>query len=98
MVVTLTGDASVELKKVLKAKNSDKSLRIYIAGYGWGGPTFGIALDEQKEGDSMTVVDDLTFLMESELEEMFNAFTVDYSDNWLRKGFSVIPDGFTSTC
>jgi len=34
MVATLTGDASVELKKVLKAKNSDKSLRIYIAGYG----------------------------------------------------------------
>ncbi|MCK9443352.1 MAG: hypothetical protein M0Q14_02275 [Tissierellaceae bacterium] len=46
----------------------------------------------------MTVVDDLTFLMEGELEEMFDAFTVDYSDNWLRKGFSVIPDGFTSTC
>ena len=86
-----------ELKKVVKEK-SNKSLRIYIAAFGWGGPSFGLALDEQKEGDAKTEAGDFTFLLEEELVDNFDAFTIDYSDNWLKKGFSVVPDKGGSTC
>ena len=97
MKVDITEKAQEELKKVVKEK-SNKSLRIYIAAFGWGGPSFGLALDEQKEGDAKTEAGDFTFLLEEELVDNFDAFTIDYSDNWLKKGFSVVPDKGGSSC
>ena len=98
MVIDLTKRASEELKKILESKKINKPLRIYIAGYGWGGPSFGLALDEFKEGDASVNVGEYTFLIENDLTESFGSFTIDYSDNWLRKGFTVIPDRGASSC
>ena len=98
MKVDVTERAQEELKKVIQSKDVDKDLRIYIAAFGWGGPSFGLALDELKEGDAKTEVGDFTFLLEEELVDNFGAFTIDDSDNWLRKGFSVVPDRGGSTC
>ena len=98
MKVDITERAQEELAKVIKEKDNGKPLRIYIAAFGWGGPSFGLALDEQKEGDAKAEVGDFTFLLEEDLVDNFGAFTIDYSDNWLRKGFSVIPDRGGSTC
>lgn len=98
MKIDLTERAQEELKKVMDSRKDKKPLRIYIAGYGWGGPSFGLALDELKDGDAKTEIDDFTFLVEEDLAEAFNAFTVDYSDSWLRRGFSVIPDRGGSSC
>ena len=89
MDITITDRAKEELVKATSEK--EKPLRIYLAGYGWAGPSFAIALDELKDGDSKTQVDNFTFIVEDDLLETFPAFTVDYSDSWLRKGFSVIP-------
>lgn len=93
MIIDITKKASEELKKIMEAKKVNKPLRIYIAGFGWSGPIFGLALDERKEGDIETKVDDFVFLTEKVLEENFKKFTIDYNDSWLRKGFTVIPDG-----
>lgn len=98
MKVDLTDKAHEELKKVMESRKDKKALRIYIAGYGWGGPSFGLALDELKDGDASTEIGDYTFLVEEDLVESFNAFTIDYSDNWLRRGFSVTPDGGAASC
>nr|WP_313755657.1 hypothetical protein [Tissierella sp.] len=57
-----------------------------------------MALDERKEGDVETRVNDFTFVLEEGLEESFGKFTVDYSDNWLRRGFTVIPDRAAGGC
>ena len=57
-----------------------------------------MALDELKEEDIRVDTDDFTFILENYLSENFNSFTIDYSDNWLRKGFSVIPDRIVSSC
>ena len=91
MIIDLTTTATEELKKVIETKESKKPLRIYIASYGWGGPTFGIALDEQKEEDLTIEVEDLKFVIDKELSDGFSKFKVDYSDNWLKRGFSVTP-------
>ncbi len=98
MKVEITKKAKEELKRVLQLRKDNKTLRIYIAAYGWGGPSFGLALDEPKEDDIKVDTDGFTFIMENYLSENFNAFTIDYSDNWLRKGFSVIPDRIVSSC
>lgn len=98
MKVEVTEKAQQELKRILDSKKDKKPLRIYVAGHGWGGPSFGLALDELKEDDIKTEVDNFTFIIEEYLTESFGVFTIDYSDNWLRKGFSVIPDGKVSSC
>lgn len=97
MKINLTNKAKEELIKIRKEKQTDKPLRIYIAGYGWGGPSFGIALDEHKDGDLVTQIDDLTFLLEKDFAESFDKFTVDYNDGFLRKGFTVLPNGLASS-
>jgi len=98
MVVDLTEKALEEIKKIVKSKGTEKALRIYIAGYGWGGPSFGLALDEHKDGDSKTKVDDLTFLLEEGLEENFDKFTIDFSDSMLKRGFTVNVSGAAGGC
>ncbi|NLW23494.1 MAG: hypothetical protein GXY88_09655 [Tissierellia bacterium] len=57
-----------------------------------------MALDEYKEGDITTKIDDLTFLVEQDLVDIFKSFKIDYSNNWLRRGFTVIPDRGLSSC
>lgn len=98
MNINVTERAQEELKKVMENRKENKPLRIYIAAFGWGGPSFGLALDELKDGDKKAEIGDFTFLIEEDLADAFGAFTVDYSDNWLRRGFSVIPDRGGSTC
>lgn len=99
MNINVTDKASKELKKYLKSKGlDDHSFRIYVAGFGWGGPNFGIALDEQKDGDKTQEIDGLTFVVEEDLTETYDSFKVDYSDNWLRKGFHVTSNIGGSSC
>ena len=98
MKIDITSSAKAELQKVIKSKNTEKSLRIYIASYGWGGPSFGLALDEPKDGDENFKVDEFNFVIESGLSDNYGKFTVDYSDNWLRRGFNVTPDRSGGGC
>ena len=98
MKINLTEKAQEELKKVLKSKDNGKFVRIYIAGFGWGGPSFGLALDELKEGDSKVEAGEFTFILEEHLVEAFKGFIIDYTNNWLRRGFFVTADREGSNC
>mgnify|MGYP003762541727 CR=1 FL=1 len=98
MKIKITDIAKEQLLKALSSREDNKPLRIYIASFGWGGPSFGLALDEPKEDDVKYEVDDFTFVMEEHIDETFNSFTIDYSNSWIRRGFSVIPDRNVSTC
>lgn len=98
MKIDITMSAKTELQKVLESKNTEKPLRIYIAAYGWGGPSFGLALDEPKDDDEQLVVDEFNFVIENGLSDNYEKFTVDYSDNWLRRGFNVTPDRSDEGC
>lgn len=96
--IDITDFAKQELAKIIETKKTDKSLRLYIAGYGWGGPSFGIALDEFKDGDEEVKIDNFNFLIGEDLASSYGKFTIDYSDNWLRRGFSIMPDRGGSGC
>ena len=61
MKIDLTNKAKAELENLMKSREDKKPLRIYIASFGWGGPAFGLALDEFKEGDLKTEINDFTF-------------------------------------
>lgn len=91
MEIKVTDLAKDKLKEMLEEKKSDKSLRVFVAGYGWGGPSIGLALEEPKEDDLQVEVDDLNFAVEDGITSMYRLLTVDYSDSWMKRGFSVIP-------
>lgn len=97
MNIKLTELAQEELRKQLQSKDN-RSLRLYVAGMGWGGPTFGIALDEQKDGDEVIKVDDFTFLLDEDMRANFDDFNIDYSNNWLRRGFNIRAGRGGSSC
>lgn len=99
MNISVTEKAQEELKRILDKKGSDgKALRIYVAGVGWGGPSFGIALDEQKENDDVTNIGQYSFLVDKELIDTYGTFNVDYTNDWLRKGFHIVPNRGGSSC
>ena len=95
-MITVTDKA---LKVIAKSTiAATDCIRIIITSYGWGGPVFGIALDEQKESDKVVTIDNWKFVVESNLQDMYNKFTVDYMDNWFQKGFYVSTSFGGSSC
>jgi len=87
-MINITDSAINELKKILE--NSEENMvRVFTAGYSWRGPALSIALDKQKEDDIVEEVDGIKFIAEPFMIESFKEFDIDYSNNFLRKGFSV---------
>jgi len=41
---------------------------------------------------------DFDCVVEEGLSDNYGKFTVDYSDNWLKRGFSIIPDRGSAGC
>lgn len=64
-----------------------KTIRLYIAGMGWGGPSFGLALDEQKENDILDESTGVKFIIEKDLYDQFG----DFSIQSVGQGFRVSP-------
>jgi Fe-S cluster assembly iron-binding protein IscA len=56
-----------------------------------------LALDELKDDDIQVEEGEFKFVLEDLLTENFGSFTIDFSDNWLRRGFSVYPDGVAAS-
>jgi Fe-S cluster assembly iron-binding protein IscA len=54
----------------------------------------GLVLDEQKDNDEVFEEGGLKFVVGDDLEQ-FEGFKVDYSNSFLRKGFSVSIIGFS---
>ena len=88
MKVTLPDTAIKTLQDILK-DNQDKpaSIRVYFAGVGWGGPSFGIALDEQTAEDLEYTIEGLHFVMSKKDYDQFG--DIEIQDTGY--GFRVIP-------
>ena len=89
MKVTLPESAIKTLKDILNDNQErPKTIRIYFAGIGWGGPSFGIALDEQKADDVEYNVDGLSFIMNKDEYAKYGDISI--VDTGF--GFKVIPE------
>lgn len=77
-----------EIKKIIESQTEQPdNVRIYIAGMGWSGPSFGLALDELKEDDVKDTFEETNFIMEKYVFEQFGDFRVEYSGG----GYLVAP-------
>ena len=98
MNIVITDQARDKLSELLKDNPDNKALRIYVAGIGWGGPSFGMALEEPKEDTLKYKVDGFDFVVDEGLDQTYGKFTIGYSNNFLRKGFTITPDRGGSNC
>lgn len=94
-MISLSDKALDQLKS---DSNVTKSYRVLVVGYGWGGPTFGLVRDEQKETDYKEEKEGITLLADESLIEQFGGFQVEYSSFWLTKGFFVTAKNVRSRC
>lgn len=85
-----------EVKAIIKDhKEAPDNVRIYLAGMGCSGPSFGLALDDVKEGDMKDDSSGVNFIVEKALIEKFQGFTIEKAG----EGFRVIPEaGVESAC
>ncbi len=89
MKVNVNKQTVDEIKKVIADNPGQGScIRFYVAGIGWGGPSFGIALDEQKENDLYYEEHGQGFLMEKDFHDQFGDFVLEYTVN----GYVVQPE------
>lgn len=91
--VNMSNDALNEFKKLLADNQIETdTVRLVISGVGWGGPQFGLVLDEQKDTDNVTKIEDLTFLVEKEITDEFGCLTIKSSNENGYDGLSIEPE------
>ena len=89
MKINVSND-TCELLKAQLSKKSKKYIRINVAGFGWGGPAFGIVLEEQINNNDIVVnIIDLTIIVDSEFEEFLDDSTISHSKNFMGTTFKV---------
>lgn len=76
------------IKSVLEAQ-SDKpqNIRLFMAGSGWSGPSFGLALDEQKDNDLADNTSGINFVMDQDAYDQFGDMSIEF----LNGGYMVKP-------
>ncbi|GAA0237643.1 Fe-S cluster assembly protein HesB [Metaclostridioides mangenotii] len=89
MKVTLPETAAETLKNILD-DNKDKpnSIRVYFEGVGCSGPSFGLALDEQKKDDFAYETGGLNFIMNMADYQEYGDIVIEDSGY----GFRVVPE------
>ncbi len=76
---------------MLAEENAPEAMiRLFIRGMGWGGPSFGMSLDETKEDhDSVLAVDDFRFVLDQKVAGQLKNAIVDYKKSFFGEGFSI---------
>jgi len=76
-----TNQETVEAIKGIVKQQADQpsNVRIYIAGMGWSGPSFGLTLDELSENDLQDDTNDVTFIMAKDIYEQIGDIMVELS-------------------
>lgn len=101
--VKMSDLAYKEFEKVLQDnKIETKTIRVIMSGMGWGGPNFGLVLDEQKENDDVTEINETTFLVDKELSKEYGVLRIKSGEENGYGGLSIEPEssngGGCSSC
>lgn len=78
-MVTITETAKQQLREYFK-ENEMSPIRVYLTAGGCSGPMLVLALDEAKETDEATKVDEFTILVDKELLKEADPITIDMNE------------------
>lgn len=78
----LTNDQTVEaIKEVMASQEGQpQNIRLYIAGMGCSGPSFGLTLDEKSDTDLVDDASGVSFIMGSDIYEQIGDMVVEITD------------------
>ncbi len=101
MAITLTSRAAKELRDLMASENKQSaSLRVWVAGGGCSGMTYGMALDENKpeEGDQCYEQDGLKIVIDGLSLQYMEGAQVDYVEDAMGGGFKIENPNAKNTC
>lgn len=88
----ITDSAKKEIYSILDL-HKGKSLRVFMNGFGWGGPNLGVTLDESKSDDKIHQINGIDILVSERDKSHVQNFTIDYIDDFRGKGLIIQSDG-----
>lgn len=98
-MVTLTPSAVEKVTTLLAAKDNDQlALRIFIKSGGCSGFSYGMALDEKKDTDTLLEQDGVKIVVDEFSSQYLNGAQVDYVDSMMGAGFKIENPNASSTC
>ena len=89
-MIEITNKAKEEILKLME-KNPGTSLRLFMEGFGWGGPRYGLSLDETKEEDEVRVVNGINVALGPEEQGYLTPTKIDFRKSFWGKGLTVEP-------
>jgi iron-sulfur cluster assembly accessory protein len=99
--ITLTDKAITELKDLMASQEkADAALRVWVAGGGCSGLSYGMALDDgqPEEGDNVYSQDGVKVYVDPLSLQYMDGSTVDYVDDVLGGGFKIENPNATQSC
>lgn len=98
-MVTITDSAAEMAKKILTTEGKTGwGLRVYIAGGGCCGPSYGMDIDENPtENDEVVEKNGLRVFVDKEASQKLDGMNIDYVEEGERQGF-VLTGGKASSC
>jgi iron-sulfur cluster assembly accessory protein len=99
--ITLTDKAITELKDLMASQEkADAALRVWVAGGGCSGLSYGMALDDgqPEEGDNVYAQDGVKVYVDPLSLQYMDGSTVDYVDDVLGGGFKIDNPNATQSC
>ncbi len=101
IMITLTERAACELKDLMVSQNKAASaLRVWVAGGGCSGLSYGMALDdnEPESDDQVFEQDGVKLVVDATSLGFMSGSIVDYIDDVLGGGFKIENPNATSSC
>lgn len=100
-MITLTERAATELKDLMSSQNKENAaLRVWVAGGGCSGLSYGMALDENEPeaDDQVFEKDGVKLIIDTLSLGYMEGSSVDYVDDVLGGGFKIENPNATSSC
>lgn len=78
--------------KILQHNKNGVPVKVKITGYSWCGANFGVVSEKQENDDKIYKVEGADIVVSKDLIGAVKGMTINYSTNWLFKGFEVLPE------
>lgn len=101
MAISLTPRAASELRDLMVSQEkAEAALRVWVAGGGCSGLSYGMALDENapEDGDQTFEQDGLKIYIDGMSLQYMTGATVDYVEDMMGGGFKIENPNATSSC
>ena len=90
-MIEVSTKANEKVREHLEANKTSSPIRVFLDQGGWGGPSLALALDEPKDTDETKEYNGVTYMIDKELLNMIEKVSIDFINQGMHAGFSVIP-------